>query len=132
VDKSYRIHFRNERGWIEACEDFRADSHQSALVIAAWLFDGCSDCCADYDLWCGKTRLGDGAEPGYTGTPLTMRMHMSLQKTAETMLNGKWKLAQSARLSALIAQLKRPTTEIAFDRSPRADIAGRDTADFRA
>jgi hypothetical protein len=105
--KRYRIYFRNTQGWIEACEDFRADSDQAAAIIGSWLFEACSDCCADYDVWCGKQRVDGGMQPAIMRAPPNARMRASLQRAAEALLKAEWKIAQSERLLDLVGQLQR-------------------------
>jgi len=109
MTKSYRIYFRNERSAIVACENFRAESEQAALAIAAQLFDACSDCCAQYDVWCGKERIDGTAQPSPALMPLTAPMRTALQQAAEALRASGWKIAESAGLPALIAQLQRPS-----------------------
>jgi hypothetical protein len=108
MTKSYRIYFRNERGAIIACENFPAPGDEAALAIAARLFDACSDCCAQSDVWCGKERIDAAARPSSGAMPLTIRMQTALLRAAEALGASGSKIAASARLPALIAQLQGP------------------------
>jgi hypothetical protein len=113
--KNYRIYFRNDHGWIEACEDFRAESDQSAMIIGSWLFGACSDYCAEYDVWCGRQRIAGAPQPTRTRTLLTKNMRASLRKTAQALLSSRWKIAQSQHLLEFVGQLKRAGEQIEFD-----------------
>jgi hypothetical protein len=121
--KRYRIYFRNAQGWIEACEDFRADSDQAAAIIGSWLFEACSDCCADYDVWCGRQRVDGGMRPAITRAPPNARMRASLQRAAEALLKAGWKIAQSERLLELVGQLQRSHEQIEFGSWARSRAA---------
>ena len=125
--KKYRIYFRNDRGLIEACEDFRAESDQSAMVIGSWLFDACSDCCAEYDVWRGGTSICGGKQPMLTRAPLTKSVRATLQKTTDTIRNGRWKMARSERLLILVEQLKRSSEQSGLNRWVRPRFLRRAT-----
>jgi hypothetical protein len=112
--KRYRIYFRNAQGWIEACEDFRAESDQSAAIIGSWLFDACSNRCADYDVWCGRQRVDGEMPPAIMRAPSNARMRAALQRAAEALLKAGWKIAQSERLLELVGQLQRSHDQSAF------------------
>jgi hypothetical protein len=129
--KKYQIYFRNDRGLIEACEDFRADGDQSAMVIGSWLFDACSDCCAEYDVWCGRMRISGGKQPMLARVPLTNRVRATLQKTTDAILNGRWKMARSQRLLVLVEQLKQSRERAGLNRWVRSRFLHGETQQIR-
>jgi hypothetical protein len=100
---NYRLFFLDRNGAVEARDEFEADSDGAALLIAAQLFDACSEPYADYELWAGARRL---ASPGPDGPPaasldddeMARSVEMVVVERERVLLDSRWAVARSQRL----------------------------------
>ena len=121
---SYRI-FLLQKVKIIAHSDYRLENDEWASRAAAIVFDACTDCCDDFELWEGArlvtTRAGlkmrmDGAEADAATLRADAEAAASqdeIEAVAATVLEAVMKaspaLDASPRLHARVGELRRPS-----------------------
>ena len=107
--KDYRLYFLDGRGSIEARQEFRAEDDAEAKILAALLFDACSDTCAGYEVW-SDARLVVSTHAGFgtSGTSCTPEnvsetLQRNLLDLEDALQRSHWRLAKSKRLQETMA-----------------------------
>ena len=108
----YRLYFTDEKGAIQAREEFRSDDDASARAIVNLLSQACSECYPGYELWSFNRRIvavRDGAptitrslkleEVGRARQEVILQLEDQLQ-------HSRWRVANSRRLMQATAGLK--------------------------
>ena len=98
---AYRIYFRGGTGAIVGREDFSAEDHDRALLIAEALCDACSDVCMGYELWQGTRLIDAGVETGprrLSWRKLAPDIQQSVVDLEERLRDSSWAVAESRRL----------------------------------
>lgn len=100
----YRLFFLDGRAGIQARHEFLAENDAEAKMLAALLFDACSDICAGYELWnyarqivSTRTGLGMSGRP-LTPESISEEWQRYLLDLEEAFRRSHWRLAKSTRL----------------------------------
>lgn len=107
----YRLFFVNEQGTIEARLEFFCADDVAAAALSELLFDACSDCHSDYELWQERRRVlpagaRSAAKPLDPIVRLNQPMQDQLLELEEQLLQSQWRLAQSQRLLGKVNMLR--------------------------
>jgi hypothetical protein len=107
----YRLYFVDEKGAIQAREEFVAANDADALMVSDLLYRACSDACYSYELWEAERRViaFDNPRDDLIVAP-TDRETIEIQQITltleEALLNSKWRLGRSAKLASEMQVLK--------------------------
>lgn len=98
----YRLYFLDEKGAIEAREDFVAADDDAALVVSDVVCRGCSDLCIAYELWQGMRLVMRVDRPGANlAVPMDGQASAAQEialKVEENLQVSRWRIAQSLKL----------------------------------
>ncbi len=110
---TYRINFLDGDDRISAHHDFVTEKDASAILIADWLFDACSDTYVDYELWCGTRRFIPLTQMGISGASLAFRSDREeMHAVQEIVVDCEHVLLDSAHAVARSRQLLQATTKL--------------------
>lgn len=104
---TYRIYFRDQRGWICGRQDFEAEAEPAAIRIARDLADACSDVCRSFELWNGHRLIYEPCDIG-EACRLNARHQEIVVRTEEMIRWSNWHIAKSKRLLERLDAAKAP------------------------
>ncbi len=70
---NYQILFTGKDTATQIRDEFIAESDTTAVLVADWLFDACSETFASYELWSGARQFVPLSQMGISGLTLAMR-----------------------------------------------------------
>jgi len=70
---SYQILFTGKNTATQIRDEFSAESDTTAILVADWIFDACSETFASYELWSGARQFMPLSQMGVSGLTLSMR-----------------------------------------------------------
>lgn len=111
----YRLYFVDQKGAIQAREEFIAPDDDAAVMVSDWVCRACSDTCQSYELWQGDRRViaFNDSRSGNVVAP-TDRQTLEIQQITlaieESLQRSHWLIARSERLIAETQRLKERVT----------------------
>ena len=120
----YRLYLKNGSGAIVGRADFDAEEKEQSLVVAAAIFDDCSDIASGYELWSQDDLvlpLGQPAPPPETAD-LPERQQRLILATEMALYGGDWIIRESTKLAEKIERFGGLSTD-AFRTDPATDSA---------
>lgn len=107
----YRLYFVDQKGAIQAREEFIAPNDDAAIVISDWVCRACSDTCHSYELWQGDRRViaFDDSRGGPVAAPTdhqTIDIQQITLTIEERLQRSHWLIARSEKLIAETQRLK--------------------------
>lgn len=100
----YRLFFLDEKGAIQARQEFVAEQDLAAITLSSLVWQACSDVYAGYELWCFSRRVVcalDGI--GLIPPPLLEQTAREMQERILAMecelQRSRWRVAKSRRLA---------------------------------
>jgi hypothetical protein len=107
----YRLYFVDDKGAIEAREEFIAPDDDIALVVSDLVCRACSDACHSYELWQAERRViaFDGPRADAIVAPTdqqTVEIQQITLSLEEALTNSRWRISRSEKLLREIQLLK--------------------------
>ena len=99
----YRLYFVDDKGAIQAREEFIAADDDAALIVSEVVYRACSDACFSYELWQGDRRViaYDSPRANTLAAP-TDQQTVEIQEIAlsleESLQRSQWTIARSEKL----------------------------------
>lgn len=120
----YRLYFVDERGAIQAREEFHAQDDDVALAASNLVFRACSDACYSYELWQGGRQvIAYGASRANSPVGLTDEQTIMVQQIAlaleEAVQRSHWRIARSKKLIGETERLKERSQTLLAQRAKR-------------
>lgn len=107
----YRLFFLDDKGAIQARQEFVAEQDLAAVILSSLVWQACSDVYAGYDLWCFNRRVVcalDGI--GLIPPPLLEQTAREMQERILVMecelQRSRWRVAKSSRLAKAAETLR--------------------------
>ncbi|HEY1721546.1 MAG TPA: hypothetical protein VGG27_09905 [Magnetospirillaceae bacterium] len=112
--QNYRVNFVDKDSVVLLAQDFEAQTDVSAVLVADWLFDACSEVYSGYELWCGARRFIPLAHMGVSWTSLALSASEDSMRAVQqivadrerTILESGEVIARSRRLLRATARLE--------------------------
>src|SRR5690348_13100135 len=105
----YRIYFR-DGGGICGRDDVDAEDDGTALTIAEFLFEACSDSCNGFEVWHKTRQVWDRANslPRATLslTELSLKTQAQVLEREDAIQRSNWAIARSRRLLRRLSSLR--------------------------
>jgi hypothetical protein len=103
----YRLFFLDDKGAIQAREDFAAPDDDAALAVSNLVGRACSDTHHSYELWHGSRRvIGFDSSRGDPGIDLADQGSLEIQHVTLTLEEARWRVARSDKLRTEMEVLK--------------------------
>jgi hypothetical protein len=107
----YRLYFVDDKGAIQAREEFVAADDADALVVSDLVYRACSDTCYSYELWEGERRViaFDTPRRDLIVAPTdqqTIELQQITLTLEEALQNSNWRVGRSEKLASEMQLLK--------------------------
>jgi hypothetical protein len=110
---TYRIKFLDGDDNVRGHHDFIAERDASAILIADWLFEACSEVYQDYELWCGPRYFIPLTKMGISGASLAFRSDREeMHSVQEIVIDMERMLLDSAQIIARSRRLMQATAKL--------------------
>jgi len=99
----YRLYLKNGSGTIVGRTDFDAEEKEQPLIIAAAIFDDCSDIASGYELWSQDEMVLSLSRPSPSQTAdLPVRQQQLILAAEMALYGGDWMIKESIKLAEKI------------------------------
>lgn len=115
--QTYRLYLRDGTGSICGREDFDAADPETALGIAAIVFDACSDSAFTFDVWRGTEAIYGNRPTNDALLGVMEKRQANIAELEERIRDSNWQIASSKQLLQRLESLREtmPKTSIESD-----------------